>query len=87
MNKFIIIVSLLFVSCGYYHPCDNFCRHISNMQCDGWQGSPGEDGLFGTEDDYSCSYICKLAEPSVEVDLNLECVIEAKTCEEYESCY
>lgn len=65
--------------------CDLMCENLARLGCPGNQGSRGDDGVFGTEDDVSCAQVCR---DTVEsgFTLNQECQSAASSCESADRC-
>ena len=66
--------------------CENACANVIELGCDGAKGSPGEDEVFGTDDDRSCVQVCKNVTSDGFVSLDNGCVATAEDCEEVEEC-
>lgn len=67
--------------------CDAACNNLFKLGCPGWEGSPGEDEQFGTEDDISCVDVCKAVVEEPTATLHQKCTAEASSCEEVEACF
>lgn len=67
--------------------CPAACENLKRLQCEGWQGSPGPDEQFGTEDDLSCERVCLgvMSEPTAT--LFPICTAKAADCEAVELCF
>lgn len=102
MKKIIIFFVFLF-SCGPFNPspgppvnpeagtvedCGDACNRLEELQCPGWEGSPGTDEEFGTPDDVDCMTVCEdLMENNETLTLYPKCTSEAESCEEVEQCF
>lgn len=67
--------------------CTRMCATMADEQCDGWQGSPGEDERFGTKDDVPCNEACEQvvsADPTMEE--SVQCGASAESCSAIENC-
>lgn len=68
--------------------CDLACKNMKKLGCDGWEGSPGYDEIFGTDDDVSCFRVCvETMDADPSVDIHPGCVSEAESCKEVEECF
>lgn len=66
--------------------CDAFCELIAHLECEGHEGSPGEDMKFGTADDVACPKVCR---DMLEGDIyasDRPCLDTAQTCRAAEDC-
>lgn len=70
-----------------FNSCQAACTNMRVMKCDGWQGSPGEDEIFGTEDDVPCYEACTIMEMNPEADLEPDCIAFSESCNEVKKCY
>lgn len=66
--------------------CVAACDNMEDLDCDGWQGSPGEDEVYGTEDDVSCDEICEMIAEEPTAEIFPGCVAAAETCEAVDEC-
>lgn len=68
--------------------CARACGNLHRLGCPGRQGSPGADDVFGTADDVTCLATCEYAAGQVDigVDLELDCVAAAQSCEAVAAC-
>lgn len=93
-----VLIASMFMGCSniIYDPpnppdllpdCESACAKLAELGCQGWQGSPGEDEIYGTTDDVGCVEACGVAAINQEINLQLSCVAQATTCEAYEACY
>jgi len=66
--------------------CDDACDLLSDLGCDGAEGSPGLDEVYGTQDDVSCASVCR---ETIEagVDMHTDCVRSAPSCAAVEECF
>ena len=68
--------------------CDLACKNLKRMDCDGWKGSPGEDEVFGTNDDVSCQITCtEIVNSDPTVTLHQLCVAKATSCTDADKCF
>lgn len=68
--------------------CELACKNMEKMNCEGWQGSPGNDNIFGTVDDVSCSDVCiDIMNQEPSITLHPKCVAEANSCERADECF
>ncbi len=67
--------------------CEAACKRMAELKCEGWQGSPGYDGEYGTGDDVACVEVCGSIDINPESDLNTKCVAAAKSCRDVGGCY
>lgn len=96
---FSIGLALVVSSCQYlpspippnpYDPpedCAPACANLEKMKCPGWQGSPGDDGVFGTPDDVSCVDVCVDTMEEPTATLHPKCTAAAESCEAVEECF
>lgn len=98
MKWFFVLVIAFILACGPNYiikdaetvldQCKRACVRMEQLKCDnGWQGSPGQDEVYGTDDDEACIDVCVMVEINPEVDFELECVSGADDCSAYEACY
>ena len=100
MKDFFIFVILLasFFACVEYQDqewtddstpddCRAACANLARLQCPGWEGSPGADETFGTEDDKSCEEVCREVMDLGETTLYPKCTAKAESCEAVEACF
>lgn len=91
------IVSLFLDGCAGHKPhdvividnpdqCELACDNLYKLGCDAAHGGAGLDRAFGTEDDETCTDLCRYIIDN-RGTLNLECTIEAESCEEVEACF
>ncbi len=66
--------------------CGAACERLKVLGCDGWDGSPGEDELWGTADDVSCEEVCR-GIVDEQGTLHLDCTIMAESCAEVDECF
>lgn len=72
--------------------CFQACRHMTDLGCEGWEGSAGEDDMQGTADDVSCQDFCVYrevlarTEQSPALGLHPRCVAIAASCSEADAC-
>ena len=66
--------------------CVAACNNMEDLDCDGWQGSPGEDEEFGTEDDVPCDEVCKMIAEESSGEMFPGCVAAADSCEAVDAC-
>ena len=67
--------------------CDLACGRMEELKCEGWQGSPGYDGEYGTGDDVACREVCSTIDVNPESDLNPSCIALATSCKAVDRCY
>jgi len=68
--------------------CALACSNMQELNCDGWEGSAGEDDEYGTADDVSCSDVCIEIETSgTGISLHPGCVAVASSCEKADECF
>lgn len=67
--------------------CELACNRLAELGCEGWQGSPGYDGEYETEDDVPCVQVCTDFEINPESELNSGCIAVAPSCPAMEKCY
>lgn len=68
--------------------CEAACENMERLGCDEAKGSPGEDEQFGTEDDVSCSDVCKNVMSGVYgIPMNPICVSKVEACGDVGNCY
>ena len=68
--------------------CEAACQNLASMKCPGWKGSPGEDEIFGTADDVSCTKTCtEIVNSDPTVTLHQECVAKAGSCLSADQCF
>jgi hypothetical protein len=100
--KFFVAI-FLFVSCGGANPiqpgppvpeleaervCMSSCLNLAKLQCPGYEGSPGADEEFGTEDDVPCSKVCvDLAKDDPASIPYHNCMSGVGSCEAAEACF
>ncbi|MCP4601173.1 MAG: hypothetical protein GY847_11730 [Proteobacteria bacterium] len=72
---------------GTAEDCDVACANLARLKCPGWEGSPGADERYGTEDDISCVEVCEelLEEPTMT--LYPRCTSKASSCEQFDKCF
>lgn len=101
MLLFIALLVMTCPSCGPYTPtppvdpeagtpedCPAACANLEELQCPGWEGAPGPDGEYGTEDDTSCTEVCiTLMESDPSMTLFPVCTARAASCEEVDTCF
>jgi hypothetical protein len=66
--------------------CSEACVNLAELGCDGAEGSPGVDEVYGTEDDVPCDVICRET-IAAGVDMHPICVAAAPTCEAADECF
>ncbi len=66
--------------------CEAFCELITSLDCDGHEGSPGEDGIPGNEDDVPCPQVCRDFLVGDTYISDRSCLDSAQTCEAAEVC-
>lgn len=72
---------------GTPEECAYACDNLARLQCPGHEGSPGEDGTFGTADDVSCTQACiDIVTADSTVTLHQRCVAEASSCDGADQC-
>ena len=67
--------------------CSLACERMGELGCEGWQGSPGYDGEYGTGDDVECPEVCSRIEINQESELRPACIAAATSCEAVDRCY
>ena len=68
--------------------CSAACDNLKRLGCPGWEGSPGKDEQFGTDDDVSCEDVCvDVVNTDPSVTLNQTCTADAESCDEVEACF
>jgi hypothetical protein len=73
---------------GTPEDCPAACARLEELQCPGWQGSPGQDSETGTPDDISCTEVCtELLESDITMTLFPVCTANAATCAEIDRCF
>jgi hypothetical protein len=61
---------------------------MAEMKCPGWEGSPGPDEVFGTEDDIPCVEVCiGIVEADPTTTLFPLCTAKAESCDEVDECF
>ena len=68
--------------------CEQAAARIVELQCPGWQGSPGVDDVFGTgdADELPLVDVCRVTERE-GADWKTECVAAALDCAGVEACF
>jgi len=73
---------------GTVDDCAAACANLARMECPGWQGSPGTDEMFGTEDDVSCEVVCRtIVGGDPTATLHQRCTADSKSCDDVERCF
>lgn len=71
--------------------CMDACMHMQDLGCQGWRGSPGEDEIWLTKDDVSCTRVCTDVEiEAIEapgLSLHPDCVAAAASCGAADECF
>jgi hypothetical protein len=100
MNWKFVVMYLAFLAylilrhggCGAVHwdggaeHCDDACKVLAELGCDGADGSPGDDETFGTADDVPCASVCRET-MGMGVDMHPACVAASESCEAVEACF
>lgn len=77
-------------SAGVASVCARACANLVKLKCAGYRGSPGDDGVYGTLDDVSCTQVCKDFETAAHqvpnASLHPDCLAAAKSCLAVERC-
>jgi hypothetical protein len=66
--------------------CDTFCELIAHLECEGHEGSPGNDEQFGTDDDVGCPQVCRDMLSGDIYTSDRPCLDTALTCRAAEDC-
>ena len=66
--------------------CRGACSNIAELGCDGAEGSPGPDEVYGTEDDVPCAEVCEETE-GAGVSMETGCVSAADDCDAVDACF
>ena len=66
--------------------CGAACQNLARLRCDGWRGSPGEDGRYGTVDDVSCQTACEEIESAPGGNMSTGCVASVAGCDLVDRC-
>ena len=92
-----IILTLALCACGVLPPpnpqpvvqdvggCDGSCATLRRLMCDGWRGSEGDDGHWGTHDDVSCAQVCADV-VAAGIPMPTDCIAAADSCEAADAC-
>ncbi len=72
---------------GSVDDCPAACDNLAVMQCPGWEGSPGPDEVYGTEDDVPCLEVCEDFVEFSNMTLYPACTAKATSCEEALECF
>ncbi len=73
---------------GTVDDCAAACDNLARMECPGWQGSPGSDEVFGTDDDVSCEVVCRtIVGGDPTATLHQRCTADSKSCDDVERCF
>jgi len=67
--------------------CQAACDSLARLKCDGWDGSPGKDEVFGTKDDVSCTFVCVDIMDESTANLYTACTAQAESCDEIDDCF
>ena len=67
--------------------CKPACDNLVRLECPGWAGSPGPDGVYGNKDDIACHEVCWMVTSEPTATLFPKCTAEADSCEEIERCF
>jgi hypothetical protein len=67
--------------------CSAACDNLSELGCEGAEGSPGPDEEFGTADDVACAEVCRSVMEEGEVTMHPSCVAAATSCDEADACF
>lgn len=66
--------------------CAAACRNLATLKCDGWMGSPGEDGVYRTVDDVPCQEVCEEIEDLPGGSMNTGCAAAVSSCDLLDRC-
>lgn len=71
---------------GTVDDCKAACDNLRGMNCEAGIGSPGQDEVYGTDDDVPCETVCRdfMMPPA---SLHPGCVAQAKSCNEADRCF
>lgn len=67
--------------------CFEACANLARLGCDGAEGSPGVDDVYGTADDVPCTAVCEDITADPAVTLNERCTAAAIDCDAVERCF
>ena len=82
-------IAIALSACGpaALRPCTSACANMIALQCEGAEGSPGVDEIYGTADDVSCAQACaELSEDTAQF-FPVGCIEAAPTCEAVGECF
>ena len=65
--------------------CRLACDNMERLEVPGWEGSPGVDEVYGTDDDVACSVVCVDTE-TAGYPFNARCIAGAGTRVDAEGC-
>jgi len=95
---FMVLVVVFVIACQWwwkkhepveidYEPtCDQAQNHIMEIDCQQFFMIPGDDSVWGTNDDISFVVFCETVQNSGIISLNLRCIMKSKTCSQVERC-
>jgi len=67
--------------------CRAACDNLARLGCDGAEGSPGPDDVYGTADDVPCTAVCEDITTDDTVTLYQRCTAAALSCEAVDRCF
>lgn len=97
--KYAILIAIVCLSCAGPRPiekrehiedlngCAAACDNLGKMQCDGWEGSPGPDEVYGTPDDVGCAQACRDIVGATSITLNTVCISRSRSCTQAALCF
>ena len=65
--------------------CAQACSNMTELGCPGHEGSPGQDGIEGNEDDVACAQVCEDFYTE-GFDFHADCVSAADSCDSVDTC-
>lgn len=88
--KVILLTVIIALACSGVGPrdtCEGACSNLERLRCGGWDGSPGIDDIWGTEDDIGCVEICDDLNQDPFFEMKMECTTKALTCNQVDDCW
>jgi hypothetical protein len=91
----LVLLALECMGCGGWQPtpyddqasaCAAACDNMERLKYPGWEGSPGEDEIRGTEDDVACVVVCIDLEQQ-GLPFHAECLAGAVDRAAMDGCY
>ncbi len=72
---------------GTVEHCPAACENLAYLQCPGWEGSPGADEVYGTEDDVPCLEVCEDFVEFSNMTLYPLCTAKSMSCDDVLECF